>query len=77
MGPDRASVYPQGCLTITIHVAEILGGCDTIVTPPGGVQLENAIFTATIWIVVHKGGVKATFIVCHAHPWEKGSVVRE
>ena len=65
---DSHSVSPQGCLTITIDVAEVLSGCDAIVTPPGRVQLENAIFTAAIWIVVHKRGVKATLIVCHTQP---------
>lgn len=70
---DSASVCPQGFLTITIHVAEVLSGCDAIATPPRGVQLENAIFTAAIWIVVHKRGVKATLIVCHTQPWDRES----
>lgn len=61
---------------ITIHVAEVLSGCDTIVTPPRRVQLENSIFTAAIRIVVHKGGIEATFIVCYAQPWNRERVVR-
>lgn len=69
VGLGRASGYPQCYLTMTLHVTEVLGGCNTIVTPPGRVQLENAIFTAAIRIVVHEGGIKATLIVCHAQPW--------
>lgn len=56
---------------MTVHVAEVLGGCNTIVTPPGGIQLENAISAAAIGIVVHEGSVKATLIVCHAQPWSR------
>lgn len=54
---------------MTLHVTEVLGRCNTTVTPPGGVQLENAICTAAIRIAVHEVGVKATFIVCHAQHW--------
>lgn len=56
---------------MTVNVTEVLGGCNTIVTPPGRVQLENVIFTTAIRIVVHEGGVKATLIVCCAQPWDK------
>lgn len=60
---------PHCYFTLTLYVTEVLGGCNTIVAPPGGVQLENAIFTAAVRIVVHEGGVKATLIMCHAQPW--------
>lgn len=70
-GAGRASGCPQCCLTTTIHVTEVLGGCNPIVTPPGRVQLENAVFTAAVRIVVHEGSVKTTLIVCHAQPWVK------
>lgn len=66
LGSDRASGHPHCFLTTTLHVAEVLGGCNTIVTPPGRIQLENAVVTAAIRIVVYEGGVKATLIMCYA-----------
>lgn len=46
-----------------------MGRCNAIITPPCRIQLENAIFTAAINIMVQERRIKSTFIVCHAQPW--------